>query len=131
MSQVNDVVSGKIGDVSGKIGDVSGRNGVSGKIGDVSGRTLPEIHASMMQVRQSEAIGCLESKVNRLESEMFGLAQWLDARVSLLEASVPEDLRKILDIKDQSVAAVARGSASVQEGLNRLDERVKKLEAKP
>jgi len=71
-------------DVEGRVGDVSGR------VGDVSGRTLAEIQGIIIQDRQAERIKFVESKISRLENELFTIAHSLDLRVQALEERLRE-----------------------------------------
>ena len=79
-------ISGHMGDISSHMGDVSGHMGdVSGHMGDISGRTFAQIQGLILQGRQAERIMFVESKINRLEYELFAVAQSLDARLRAIE----------------------------------------------
>lgn len=78
---------GKIGDVSGKVGDVSG------KVGDVSGEaTFEQVYELLMQDRRSQNLGCLESRVNRLEFEIVALARWFELRLLITQKSLMDKI---------------------------------------
>ena len=132
-------LSGRVGDLSGRVGDLSGRVGdLSGRVGDLSGKTLEQVHGIVLQDRQLERVDCLEGRVRRLESEILTIAEWIDARLQILEANVPEELAQILSLINQHITTLDRGIAglnqkatSFQDSLNKLEERVKRLEPHP
>jgi hypothetical protein len=119
-------LSGRVGGLSGRVGGLSGKvGGLSGRVGGLSGKSLEEIHGLMLQDRDSGKVECLERRVDRLEDELLAIAEWLDERLRIIEENMPDDLKRILAIKDENLNDLA---ATVQDSLDQLDERVTKLE---
>jgi hypothetical protein len=115
-------LSGRLGGLSGRLGGLSGRSGgIGGRLGGLSGKSLDEVHGLVLQDRQSEKVECLESRVNRLEDEILAIAEWLDARLGIIEETMPDDLRQLLSIINQHLTRL-------DGDLSKLDARVKKLE---
>ena len=83
-------------DIAGRFGDISGRFGdISGRFGDISGRSVEELRELIIRDRLLDKIEFLEGRVNRLESELFMIANVFDVRVSKLE-------KKLNDVQEDN-----------------------------